>query len=123
MKVKCDICGQEFEKICQDDVFCDKCLYQINLEQAETKDKLVLFLKSEWYDKIEDGRKTHEYRRQSAHWRKRLNRFYKTVEFHRGYTKTKMLFEVADMRLIDGKDTDLHINELVYDIKLGERQV
>lgn len=53
MKVKCDICGQKFEKIYQDDMFCDKCLYQINLEQAETKDKLVLFLKSEWYDKIE----------------------------------------------------------------------
>lgn len=32
-----------------------------------------------------------------------------------------MTFEIKDIRLVDGKNTDLHIDGLVFDIELGER--
>lgn len=32
-----------------------------------------------------------------------------------------MTFKIDNIRLVDGKNTDLHIDGLVFDIELGER--
>lgn len=45
------------------------------------------------------------------------------VQFQKAYRKNpeRMTFEIKDVQLIEGKDTDLHIDNLVFDIELGER--
>lgn len=45
------------------------------------------------------------------------------VEFQKAYRKNpeRMLFKIKNVSVINGKDTDLHIDEYVYDIELGER--
>lgn len=45
------------------------------------------------------------------------------VEFQKAYRKNaeKMLFEVLDVQLINGKNTDLKVNDWVFDITLGRR--
>lgn len=49
---------------------------------------LYLFLKYKWYDLIESGQKTSEYREIKPYWINRLeNKHYDTVTFQRGFTK------------------------------------
>ena len=91
-----------------------------------------------WFEEIKSGRKTHEYRQATHYWDKRIHWikdafelksyghndvFIPTVIFQRAYRKNpeRMTFEIKDICLVDGKNTDLHIDGLVFDIELGER--
>lgn len=103
---------------------------------------LIFPLKKEWYERIKSGEKTIEYREVKPYWTKRLNKpfgdLFKyngtripsyTVEFDRflfpcllrlGYTKKYMTANIVKIQIVDGKDTDLHIDKLVYAIHLTE---
>ena len=83
---------------------------------------LHLTLTYHWFDEIASGRKTHEYRRCSSYWKNIMEKCGDkicTVIFHRGYTADIITKEVKSITIVDGKNTDLHINEKVYDIELG----
>ena len=88
---------------------------------------LKLVLTDHWFDEIKSGRKTHEYRKFTPFWENRLEKFeFSTgcfVQFQRAYRKNpeRMTFEIKDICLVDGKNTDLHIDGLVFDIELGAR--
>lgn len=104
-------------------------------------DTLKLVLTDHWFEEIKSVRKTHEYRKATPFWTKRLNGFYEHfalirtgswdelkeekifVQFQKAYRKNpeRMTFEIKDIHLVDGKNTDLHIDGLVFDIELGER--
>ena len=107
-----------------------------------SKDNLMLdlVLKSKWFEKIKSGEKTVEYRKVKPYWQKRiyplidgefsfpivypgdgLKRGAK-VHFSRGYTRhEQMLFMIDKIKIMSGKNTDLHVNELVFAIHLGDR--
>lgn len=55
---------------------------------------LHLHLCFKWYDMIEAGIKTEEYRRKCPYWDKRLTDDLTHVRFYRGYTKKSMLWEI-----------------------------
>lgn len=100
-------------------------------------------LKKEWFDKIASGEKTHEYRIAKEYWFTRIYEMYtinpytgkKTkitsltpfvdkVKFTLGMTSDPekvMLFEIKKITEVDGKNTDLKHDGLVYDIELGRR--
>lgn len=81
---------------------------------------LKLRLTFKWYDLIESGEKTNEYRKCSDYWNKRFeNNKYEEVLFYRGYTKKKMRFEIKSIKKYKGKN-DLN-EEIVWKIKLGGR--
>ena len=112
---------------------------------------LTFNLKKEWFEKIKSGEKTHEYREYKPYWRNRLEkcigddfsatrlRFGNTVvieyphyiTFVCGYApkgdKNKRLkARLISIRLIDGRETDLHIDKPVYDIKfelIGDKKM
>lgn len=116
-----------------------------------TEDKtLRLNLKAEWYDMIESGVKTEEYREIKDYWIKRLmkdfpvswimtmqlcmqiNKFnayygkelhpvYKTVTFVYGYTKRTMEFELEKVTVGKGNKEWGAPDEDVFIIKLGKR--
>ena len=104
---------------------------------------LKLVLTDHWFEEIKSGRKTHEYRKATPFW---ISRIYNTtikcaenhlpkrsyilsieddfyVEFQKAYRKNaeKMLFKVKAMSIHYGRDTDLHTDDFVFDIELGER--
>lgn len=82
---------------------------------------LFLVLKYEWFDLIESGQKTSEYREIKPFWDKRLNKHYDTVTFQRGYSKNpcRMTFKILEITKTT-LPNDLK-KEKVYEIKLGER--
>lgn len=98
---------------------------------------LYLPLKKEWFEKIESGEKTVEYREFKGHWIRRLKRteqyfrgadvygtpgkIYDEVEFSLGYGGRSMIFVIDDISVVNGKGTDLAIDGPVYAIKLGRR--
>lgn len=104
---------------------------------------LKLVLTDHWFEEIKSGRKTHEYRKATPFWALRIlkaagvERYlyvystllkvdlenYPNVEFQKAYRKNpeKMEFEVKNIKLITGKQTDLKTDELVFDIELGRR--
>lgn len=99
---------------------------------------LKLVLTDHWFEEIKSGRKTHEYRKATDFWANRINKIRYMVwervnelptlepvlvQFQKAYRKNpeRMIFEVKNIYLIDGENTDLHHNGLVYDIELGER--
>lgn len=102
---------------------------------------LKLVLTDHWFEEIKSGRKTHEYRKATPFWAKRINRFWRHfslinsgywdelktekyfVQFQKAYRKNpeRMTFEIKDINLINGSNTDLHIDKLVFDIELGDR--
>ena len=83
---------------------------------------LDLVLTHHWYDLIESGRKTVEYREVKPYWTKRLFRKpYSHVRFRRGYTKEDMVFELLSIDIYKGEN-DLNLPE-VYRLSLGERIV
>lgn len=107
-----------------------------------SKDTLKLVLTDHWFEEIKSGRKTHEYRKASAHWVSRFgilpkpfykddfikagyeyNTGYEFVEFQKAYRKNpeRMLFEIKNIGIVDGKNTDLKVDKWVFDIELGER--
>ena len=103
---------------------------------------LTFNLKKEWFEKIKSGEKTHEYRLYNSYWEKRLENclgydfsainlrfgnpiiveYPHYVTFVCGYAsredRTKRLTaRLISIRLIDGRETDLHITKPVYDIE------
>ena len=105
-------------------------------------DTLHLVLIGKWYDMIESGEKTEEYRETKQYWVKRIlegstakqpeltsvprqisrQSKYKKVCFHRGYTNRTMIFEIKDISVGIGKAFwGAPINKEVIIIKLGSR--
>lgn len=100
----------------------------------------ILALKKEWYEKIERGEKTIEYREKKKYWDTRIyglgisvSREYpydweeKTrglnimenpprIIFSKGYTKDRLLAEITRVEIVWGEDTDLKIMNYVYAI-------
>lgn len=91
---------------------------------------LTFNLKKEWFEKIKSGEKTHEYRRMTPYWKARIYNALKkdkdfTLQckfccgFPKANDKEKIL--LADViriwKNINGLETDLKINELVFDIE------
>ena len=96
---------------------------------------LIFPVKKEWYEKIKSGEKTIEYREVKPYWTRRLERaefrggniywdFNKTIFenfsapcfFRLGYTKERLEAWITKIEVVDGKDTDLHIDKPVYAI-------
>lgn len=107
---------------------------------------LDLVVKGEWFDKIKSGEKTHEFRERNRYWDQRLgidvychevkdstdplerasarqSMRYKAVRFRRGYAKDaeRMLFSIKSIGIVNGLHTDLHTDDVVFDIELGVR--
>ena len=68
-----------------------------------------------WFDKIECGEKTHEYRSHTTYWTKRINKLNKgdTITFSRGYTKNRLQAVIVDIQYISDerlgrKDKEAH---------------
>lgn len=91
---------------------------------------LSLVLTDHWFEEIKSGRKTHEYRICSRYWQKRLDKFVQEPEsitelkicFQKAYRKNpeRISFAVKSITIRKGIDTDLHIEDNVFDIALGE---
>lgn len=102
---------------------------------------LVFPLKKEWYEKIKSGEKTVEYREVKPYWEKRLFRamlpfavrtYYNDgiyteepvkqpcpCKLRLGYTNQYLIANITKIEKINGKDTDLAIDKLVFAIHLG----
>jgi len=80
---------------------------------------LHLVLKSEWYDMIEGGVKTEEYREIKPYWTKRFRNFdFTHVTFHKGYTNETMTFEIRGFEIGKGNEEWGAPDKDVYIIKL-----
>lgn len=94
-------------------------------------------LKKKWYEKIQSGEKTVEYREVKPYWTARIrheiarsidkkdlqsNRVYyipcQTCVLRLGYTKQYMTATITKIEIVDGKNTDLAIDKPVYAIYL-----
>lgn len=97
---------------------------------------LHLPLKAKWYEMIESGVKTEEYREIKPYWEKRLmcNKWnfctdslyhipqkFDAVKFSYGYTKRTMTFECKDITIGKGNPEWGAPEDLVFIIKLGKR--
>jgi len=103
---------------------------------------LKLVLTDHWFEEIKSGRKTHEYRKASAHWSRRLAGIpkaffderlvragykyytgYEFVEFQKAYRKNpeRMKFKLLSVNTVEGRYTDLKCDGVVFDIELGDR--
>ena len=100
---------------------------------------LIFPLKKEWYEKIRSGEKRIEYREVKPYWIDRieneLGEDYKELAvkdvivfgflnakpciLRLGYTKRRMTADITMIRIVDGKDTDLHIDKPVYAIHIA----
>lgn len=99
---------------------------------------LTFNLKKEWFEKIKSGEKTHEYRRMTPYWKARI---YNAIEKDKDFTlqckfccgypknddKEKILLAnvIRITQDVDGLETDLKINGLVFDIEfelINEKQ-
>lgn len=89
---------------------------------------LDLTLKKFWFEQIKSGAKKIEYRNYNT-WKNKLcpGNEYKLVRFRLGQLAKKtdpnkrMLFEIKNIEIINGKDTPLKVNDRVFAIHLGER--
>lgn len=97
---------------------------------------LTFILKKKWFEKIERGEKTVEYREVKPYWTKRLFKggwervdnngisgvgeiwnFQAAIcSFRCGYTDLQMCAYIEGIAIVDGENTDLHINKPVYAI-------
>lgn len=91
-------------------------------------DKILhLPLKSEWYNLIESGIKTEEYREIKPYWIKRLCitdsdfKHYDKVKFSYGYTKKTMTFLIEKISKGKGKKEWGAMDDEVFVITLGNR--
>ena len=103
---------------------------------------LHLVLIGKWYDMIESGEKTEEYREMKQNWLKRIlgvstpslpvltlialqiskQSKFERVCFHRGYTNRTMIFEIKGITVGIGKASwGAPIDKEVIIIKLGNR--
>ena len=100
---------------------------------------LKLVLTDHWFEEIKSGRKTHEYRKATPFWYRRLLEYQRLaavyndcplvktprplVQFQKAYRKDpeRMIFEIRRITVIAGENTDLNCIEDVFDIELGER--
>ena len=99
---------------------------------------LIFTLKKQWYEKIKSGEKTIEYREVKPYWTKRLNAknglnetFLSLLKLsggeicnlacklRLGYTKKYLSARITEIEIVDGKNTDLHIDKPVYAIHLA----
>ena len=95
---------------------------------------LDLVLKKKWYDMIDSGVKTEEYREIKPYWFNRLVflneedvyefRRFDTVTFHLGYSKNRpsMTFKIKSIDMGEGREewgAEKYIE--YYIIRLGER--
>jgi hypothetical protein len=76
---------------------------------------LHLVLKHIYYDAIDRGEKTVEYRDNTDYWRKRIMTNWNSnggniVIFHKGYTKQTMAFRIK-MPVLNGAQIELHLGE------------
>ena len=82
-------------------------------------DVLKLVLTDHWFEEIKSGRKTHEYRKATNFWKDRLDKFGAgcVVQFQKAYRKNpeRMLFEIKNISVIMGKNTDLQIGYIWVD--------
>lgn len=104
---------------------------------------LTFNLKKEWFDKIKNGEKTHEYRECKSYWTKRLLKYSNEIFaerksfiysggclpnirmiccFKNGYPKNDdkkniLYAEILSITETNGKNTDLAIDKVVYDIE------
>lgn len=108
-------------------------------EKKAYRPTLCLHLKKQWYEMIDRGEKTEEYREIKPYWEKRLwcpymqegycgnkckgckNMIYELVEFFLGFTHKTMVFEIEDLNIGSGKPEWGAPDNLVYIIKLGKR--
>lgn len=91
---------------------------------------LTFNLKKEWYEKIRRGEKTIEYREMKPYWTKRLypltllcpkeRRIKDDCILRLGYTKKYMTARIAEIHVMNGRETDLHIDQAVYAIYLED---
>lgn len=90
---------------------------------------LTFNLKKEWYERIRSGQKTVEYREVKKFWGTRLLKAKLGELFSKrpapcilrlGYTKRHMTAVIKKIEIVNGKDTDLHINSPVYAIHLAD---
>lgn len=91
-------------------------------------DKILhLPLKSEWYNLIESGIKTEEYREIKPYWIKRLCitdsdfKHYDKVKFSYGYTKKTMTFLIEKISKGKGNKEWGAMDDEVFIITLGNR--
>lgn len=88
---------------------------------------LHLPLKSEWYNLIESGIKTEEYREIKPYWIKRLCitdsdfKHYDKVKFSYGYTKKTMTFLIEKISKGKGNKEWGAMDDEVFIITLGNR--
>lgn len=88
---------------------------------------LILNLKKEWFEKIKNGEKTHEYREVKSYWDNRLLFVCEgdLLILRCGYCKAgdserELQAEIKKISVIeDGLATDLKINKPVYDIEFN----
>lgn len=79
---------------------------------------LYLTLKTKWYQRIDEGRKRHEFREVKPYWSNRLiGKHYDVIEFRLGYRSDspRMRFEYLGYKIIKVKSVEL------YAIELGKR--
>lgn len=110
---------------------------------------LIFPLKKEWYEKIKSGEKTVEYREVKPYWIKRFQKEWAVhfgnyvpnlprlifsaecmgTAYHSkdlpcklrlGYSKQYMTAKITQIEVVNGKDTDLHIDKPVYAIHLTD---
>lgn len=103
---------------------------------------LIFPLKKKGYEKIRSGEKTVEYREVKPYWTKRLEKLFGKLfiawnghlpsypcEFEKGlfpcrlrlgYTKRELSAFISEIEIVDGKNTDLHIDKPVYAIHLED---
>ena len=96
---------------------------------------LTFPLKKTWYYKIRNGEKYIEYRLVKPYWTRRFAKACQTDNFkgyiapigdktlrcilRLGYTKKYMIANINKIEVVDGKNTDLKIDTLVYAIYLN----
>ena len=118
-----------------------ECMAQANDINNEIIDRemktLHLPLKAKWYEMIESGVKTEEYREIKPYWTERLTyvsaidfegehlhsvvKHFTHVKFSYGYTKRTMTFEIESITIGKGKPEWGAPTEDVFIIKLGKR--
>lgn len=86
-------------------------------------------LKKKWYDLIRTGQKHIEYRAVTKYWGTRLRNAKQGQIFSKrliscrirlGYTRQYLEATITKIEIVNGKNTDLAINEPVYAIHLAD---
>ena len=90
---------------------------------------LRLNLKAHWYNLIEQGVKTEEYRELKEYWIKRLYvggidskpKHYDAIEFVYGYTKRTMIYEYKGLNISKGRKEWGASEKPLFVLKLGNK--